>query len=365
YRHEKSSHTVNFHAELKSDMPLKITAYTENISVETESAIPDKAKNSPTDIESLSRQLSKLGDTVFRFGKLTADIDSGLFVPAGKLNELRRILVNSLEQKIAEKNMPRYIITGFVPKKNINRPPEYSGFLPLRTFCRTREQAEAAAEFSEYLILPPELAEHEITDSVPHEKIIIAPPRFIENEEKTISHLRKLRNSGFSHLLCNTADSAAIGKKLGYILHGNFTMNMYNSFSAEFLHNIGFADCIVSIEMTLEQLGNIRTAMPLGTVVYGRIPLILTRNCPIKNEIGCGKCTGYIADRTNRRMPVSCSGNYVEILNPDILFMGDRIGEMKNISFGVVLLNDESAEETRKAITLRKPSGNITRGLYY
>ncbi|MDE7226687.1 MAG: U32 family peptidase, partial [Ruminococcus sp.] len=32
YRHEKSSFIINFHAEIKSGMPLKITAYTENIS---------------------------------------------------------------------------------------------------------------------------------------------------------------------------------------------------------------------------------------------------------------------------------------------------------------------------------------------
>lgn len=365
YRHEKSAHTVNFHVELKSGIPLKITAYTGNISAEAEGGVPDTAKNSPTDIESLSRQLSKLGDTVFEFGRLTADIDDGLFVPAGKLNELRRILVSRLEQKIAEKNMPEYTVTGFIPEKNSKCPPEYSAKLPVRTFCRTREQAEAAAEFSEYLILPLELAESGITDSVPHEKIIIAPPRFIENEEKIISRLSSLRNNGFSHLLCHTVDSAAVGKNMGYILHGNFTMNVYNSFSAEFLHNTGFADCIISIEMTLEQLGNIRTALPLGAVVYGRLPLMLTRNCPIKNEIGCGKCTGYIADRTARKMPVACSGSYVEILNPDILFMGDRIGEIKNTAFGVVLLNDETAEETKAAVTLRKPSGNITRGLYY
>ncbi len=45
--------------------------------------------------------------------------------------------------------------------------------------------------------------------------------------------------------------------------------------------------------------------------------------------------------------------------------MTDRINEISHISFTAVLLFDENAEQTKKAVTGVKPSGNITKGLYY
>jgi hypothetical protein len=45
--------------------------------------------------------------------------------------------------------------------------------------------------------------------------------------------------------------------------------------------------------------------------------------------------------------------------------MTDRLGEFRNIAFGTLLLNDEDAEQTVAALSGEKPSGSITRGLYY
>ena len=88
-------------------------------------------------------------------------------------------------------------------------------------------------------------------------------------------------------------------------LHGSFTLNVYNSYSAEYLHSIGLEDCVFSFEASLEQIAAVRTHLPIGAAVYGRLPLMLTRNCPIRNEVGdCGKCTGHLTDRTDRDLPV-------------------------------------------------------------
>ena len=92
---------------------------------------------------------------------------------------------------------------------------------------------------------------------------------------------------------------------------------------------------------------------------------MLTRNCPIKNEVGCKKCTGHITDRTGRKFPVRCSPDYVEILNSDCLYMLDRLRSFSSISFAVVMLDNETPEQTEAIISGAKPSGNMTRGLYY
>lgn len=359
YRRERAVFTADFHVRMKKELPLEISASVgNNISVTVSGDIPDAARNAPTDDTTLRKQLSKLGDTVFTFGTLTSEIDDGLFVPAGKLNELRRKLTEYLTLKIAEKNTPKYRINdvSIKPAKNVVR--RQTGKLPLRTYCRTKEQALAAAELSQFVILPEDLADIHL----PKDKIIISPPRFIADEEKTISRLKQVRNMGFEHLLCHTLDSAAIGARLGFRLHGGSTLNIFNSLSAE---TVPTADIILSPELTAEQLSKISCEKPAGAIIYGRLPLMLTRNCPVKNEIGCKNCTGSITDRTSRRLPVACSGDFVELLNPDILYMGDRLGDLNGISFGVVMLYDENADETRDALLLKRPRGNITRGLYY
>ena len=364
YRSERAVYTVDFHCSVKRGQPVEIIAKRGDLQTKSVGDIPDTAQKSPVTRESLEKQLAKLGDTVFTLGKVTADIDDGLFIPAGKINELRRTAVEKLTEQLAEYNKPRYTITDYSPEKPLNMPsaPESP---PVRAFCRTVEQAVAAADYSQLVAIPEQLITAELAEKISCEKIIISPPRFIVDEEKLAARLRELKNLGIGRLLCHTLDGAAIGKALGFTLHGSFTMNVFNSFSAEYLQKLGFADCIISPEATLNQLENMRTTLPLGAMIYGRLPLMLTRNCPIKNEIGCKRCTGTLTDRTARRLPVACSADYVEILNSDILCMSDRAEKFRNTAFFAVLLHDENAKATIDAIKGNKPPDSVTRGLYY
>ena len=364
YRFEGKAYTADFHAVIKEGQPVVITAVCGGVSASAQGDIPEKALNRPTDCDSLTKQLSKLGDTVFSFGKLTADMDEGLIVPAGKLNELRRTVTEKLTELIIKKNTPKYTISDYVPKLAAAALPKNEK-LPLRTYCRTRQQALVAGDMSEFIIVPENIINEEMLGSVDSDKIIIAPPRFMTDEDGLKDRLTQLKTMGISRLYCHTPDCIAIGKELRFKLHGSFTLNVFNSFSAEYLRGLGLEDCIFSVEATLPQISAVRTELPLGAVVYGRLPLMLTRNCPIKNEIGCGKCTKKLIDRTGRELPVVCTKDYAEVLNADKLCMTDRSDELRNISFGVVYLSDENDDEVRAALSGHKPQGTITRGLYY
>lgn len=365
YRSERAVHKVDFYAEIKSGNPISIKAVCGDISAEITGEIPDNAKKSPVDYDYLKKQFSKLGDTVFYFGNLTADIDDGLFISVGRLNELRRNIIEKLTENIINRNTPKYTITDYIPKKKTHQNKKSAKNIPLRTFCQTIEQAVTACKKSEYVVIPMKIITESLIEKIPAEKIIISPPRFIVNEDETTAQLRRLKELGLNHILCHTIDTIAIGKKLGFRLHGNFSLNVFNSFSAKYLQNLGVEDFIFSIEATSAQFKTLCTDISVGAVIYGRLPLMLTRNCPIKNEIGCNNCTGYITDRTARKLPVACSGDYTEILNSDILYMADKISEFSGINFAVVMLYDEDAEQTKAVLSGKKPTENITRGLYY
>lgn len=365
YRRERQVHKVDLHAVVRAGQPVTVTASCGSITAEVTGDVPSPALNRPTDTETLTRQLSKLGDTVFTFGCLTADIDDGLFTPVGKLNELRRELTEKLSALVTEANTPQFTVTDYVPEPAAASLREAPDRLQMRVMCRTASQAVAAAGTAEFVIVPCGLINEALMSKVPAERVIASPPRFIADEAAVRSDIERVRSLGVSRLMCHTPDSIALGKETGMLLHGSFTLNVYNSFSAEYLRDAGLEDCIVSIEATIAQIAALKTSLPLGAVVFGRLPLMLTRNCPIKNEVGCAKCTGHLTDRTGRTLPVACSGEYVEILNSDCLYMADRLTELKGVSFGIVILSDEDADQTRCALSGHKPEQNITRGLYY
>lgn len=366
YRSPRQVYTADMHVVLKAGEPVSVSAVCGDISVTVTGDAPDAAQNRPTDIPSLEKQLSKLGDTVFRLGTLTADIEDGLFVSAGRLNELRRQLAERLTEAVIRRNTPEYDTSGTLPELPCVKRCVREGAMPVRTYCRTAEQAAAAAEISEYVIVPEKLIDESLVRSTAPEKIIISPPRFISDEDRLSARLAELKeNFGINRLFCHTPDSIALGRKLGMKLHGSFTLNVYNSYSAEYLRLLGLEDCVFSIEATAEQFAKVRSVLPLGVVVYGRLPLMLTRNCPIRGEVGCQNCTASLTDRTGRNFPVACSKEYVEVLNSDVLYMGDRLTELPRADFGLVMLHGEDRAQTVQAVTGRKPDSSITRGLYY
>jgi len=270
-----------------------------------------------------------------------------------------------MNRAIIKAEKPVYTVTDYVPVIQTVPAARDNSPLPIRTYCRTVKQAKAAYELSEYLIIPHKLLDDSFFDEVQKERIIVAPPRFIVNAEETLSRLRKLHDKGYSHLLCHTPDSIALGLEAGFILHGGFGLNVFNSLSVHSLARLGLSDVTASFELKASQIERLSAEIPHGAVIYGRLPLMLTRNCPVKNETGCGKCSGAITDRTGRSFPVACNGEYTEILNTDVLFMADKLSQLHSLSFGIVLLHDEDEQQTVSAINGIKPAGNITRGLYF
>lgn len=366
YRFERKCADIDFHAVIQADSPIRIAAVCGNFSATVESEPPEKAENRPMNAEMLKKQLSRLGDTIFKLGKVTSDIGDELIVTASRLNSLRRELTDKLTELIIHNNTPHYKITDYAPQLPDNCNMKRNGRRPIRTFCRNIAQARAAAELSEHIILPLELINRSVIEEFGAEKLIISPPRFISDEEMLISHLSGIKKLGVSRILCHTPDCIAIGRKLGFKLHGSFSLNAYNSYSIDALKKLGLEDCIVSFEAKISQINAMKPAMPIGAMIYGKPPLMLTRNCPIKNEVGCQSCTKRLVDRTGRAFPVICGREYTEILNSDCIAMTDRLNEFKSVEFFAIMLHDETPEHTKLILSGNNFSGKgFTYGLYY
>lgn len=363
YRTERKADDIRFKASVKKDRPIRLSVCDSNgNSAEAVGGIPMTAEKKSLDIEFLEKQFSKLGGTIYNYNGLEAETDSGLSVSAGRLNELRRIAVSALDSERIKANTPKYTISGAFPKIYGNK----TDLCEIRARISDMSQLEAAL-FADRIIIPMNIIDADrIAGS---EKIIIEPPRFILDEKKTKNSLKALRDRGFEHLMCNNIAYIEIGRELGFKLHGDFGLNVSNSYSANILSFLGLCGITLSIELKAGQASDIRSPVPIGVMAYGRLPVMLTKNCPVKNEVGCKSCKKNITDRTGKKFPLVCHGEYVEILNSQTLYIADKLDGFRNIGFMTLYFTNETPPAITEIINDYRYGGrkreNITRGLFF
>ena len=113
----------------------------------------------------------------------------------------------------------------------------------------------------------------------------------------------------------------------------------------------------------------IQHKIPVGLVAYGKLPLMITCRCPIKNGPPCnnGKsCGKTLTDHKGNTLSVLCS-NTVEILNPDTLILSDNIKDFMSFDFLTLkfTVEDDIDSVVEMYLNNGKPDGNLTRGLYF
>ena len=60
----------------------------------------EKAQNQPISKEKIEKQLKKMNNTIFYLEYLSIELNGDLFIPVGKLNEIRRMAIEALEQQV-------------------------------------------------------------------------------------------------------------------------------------------------------------------------------------------------------------------------------------------------------------------------
>lgn len=238
-----------------------------------------------------------------------------------------------------------------------------------RVEVNTREQLEQALEIDDfqYIYVPMALLDKDTPDKF---RIIVVPPVYLADcEEIVAKRLTELKSMGYEHGLVHTAGHVYLLKQAGYKVHGGFRLNITNSLAVQFYEEQGIADAMISIELTMALAKGIKHKIPVGLVAYGRLPLMITRRCPVKDGKPCnnGKyCGEKITDRKGNELEIVCS-NTCELLNPDTLILSDKLNDLEAFDFAVLRLTyeDNLSEILDMYLENKKPEGKLTRGLYY
>ena len=372
YRRERSRVPVKMKLEIEEGgEKLTVTDADGSKAFAYGDAEPQPARTDPT--ESLHRSLAKTGGTPFAVEDqdITVEMDGGTwFIPGGAVNELRREALDALLKK-REVLRPWPTTEEHVPALPLRTLPPHR---TLRARFESWEQVpERALDGIEYLILPIAQA-----DRVPREwraKTLLELPRvmFGKLEEDTARRIAATQDAGFAGY--EVSNIAHLRLCRGLPMSGSFGLNITNQLAAQFYADNGLDSMLILPEVKDSDISTIAPThngrpVPTGVLVYGHMPLMITRACPLQNIHDCAHCdkTGVLTDRKAKKFPVRCGLGVRTIYNPVPIYMGDKPGALA-VDYGVAYFTLESREEAAQildSIRTHAPfEGDFTRGLYF
>ncbi len=325
--------SVGIMATLKRSAPLEAAMYDSkgNYACVSGTLKPEPAKNRATDGEILARQLSKLGATPFVCGNISVVADEGITVPVSEINAVRR----AAAEKLAELRRSR------IPGKEADYAPE-------RYDKKEKGEIILTAEASDY---------DQLKAAVGHGiKIIYVPDKVLGTLNSDIGTLKSIKEKNIEIVLKLpeilsdgevTADSALISspaaiEKYGDIkMYGDFRLNVFNSHTA--CHYSSLASVTLSPELNLREIAELceNTGARTEVIGYGRLPLMLMKNCPVR---AAGKCRNggsvyTLRDRKHQEFPIVCAHNCAAaLLNSKPVFMADKIDDLKKLKINSIRL---------------------------
>ena len=372
YRRERSRVPVKMKLEIEEGgEKLTVTDADGSKAFAYGDAEPQPARTDPT--ESLHRSLAKTGGTPFAVEDqdITVEMDGGpWFIPGGAVNELRREALDALLKK-REVLRPWPTTEEHVPALPLRTLPPHR---TLRARFESWEQVpERALDGIEYLILPIAQA-----DRVPREwraKTLLELPRvmFGKLEEDTARRIAATQDAGFAGY--EVSNIAHLRLCRGLPMSGSFGLNITNQLAAQFYADNGLGSMLILPEVKDSDISTIApthdgSPVSTGVLVYGHMPLMVTRACPLQNIHDCAHCdkTGVLTDRKAKKFPVRCGLGVRTIYNPVPIYMGDKPGAL-TVDYGVAYFTLESREEAAQILDMIRThapfEGDFTRGLYF
>ncbi len=337
-------------------------------------AMVETAVSRPLEPERCEAQLKKTGGTVFTVSHYASEIDPAAALPIAALNELRR---EGLEQLSALRR---------------DRPPipfakagtAAAPHTPGRQTLRASFSKVAAADIPDRakgcaLVFVPLFTKEAVLRELLERgfPLGVALPRGMFGKEASVrAQLRRAAALGIAHGWTGNIGGVPLLQEAGMEIHGGFSLNVTNSQAVAFLESLGVADVELSCEMTLAQAARLGGTAPRGLVAYGRLPLMLTRNCPAANHPdGCHGCENNggqrpaaITDRKGAVFPIQCRAGCSSIYNSVPLVWSDKLAELQALDFLTLQFTVENSVETDEILAAYQQGRPLkmpfTRGLY-
>ena len=343
-----------------------------------EGPMPELARNVPLTGAALAQRVAKTGGTPYRCAEVRTHVDPGLTISAAAVNAMRRDVLNQLTALRARREEHPLRKPKAIPA--IKGP---SGLPGLTVQVTSREQLtpgllnlETAMLYVPMHIL---LADSAMTARlVQRGRLAVVLPRIVHDGElpKINVGLATLRELGVKDALVGNLGLLLPVREAGMRIHGDFGLNIFNSGSMNVLRSLELSSATVSFEMTLPQIRDLSKAVNAELLAYGRLPLMLTEHCLIRNRTGecdCHLRTTKLTDKTGAEFPIIKDGDSCRsvLLNGRKLSWLDRQDDLAKLGLWALRLyfTTENGKEVDRILgEYLNPDGfdpgACTRGLY-
>ncbi|MBQ2926600.1 MAG: DUF3656 domain-containing protein, partial [Ruminiclostridium sp.] len=343
-----------------------------------EGPMPELARTTPLTGAALAQRIAKTGGTPYRCVEVRTHVDPGLTISAAAINSMRRDVLNRLTALRARRE-----------DKPLRRPAQIEKYpgprsLPGLTIQVTsKDQLTPRLLDTEAVMLYVPI--HILTEDtrllqrlLRRGRVAAVLPRIVHDGElPRIQHdLADLRDMGIKDVLVGNLGLMIPAREAGMRIHGDFGLNIYNSASMNVLRELELASATVSFEATLPQIRDMSKAVPTELIAYGRLPLMVTEHCLMKNRTGecsCQNASTKLTDKTGAEFPIIKDGNNCRsvLLNGKKLSWLDRQDDLAKLGLWAIRLyfTTENAREVDRILAdYLDPNpfdpGACTRGLY-
>lgn len=309
--------------------------------------IGEPARKRPLSEETVRKQVSRLGTSVYEMQSLTCEIEGEVMVPMSEINEARRKAVEALDALRLKEIEARPARPEPKFTDRIARPtPKKAHFLVAVDTLGKAEAALAAGadgilfggESYEHRVIAPE--EYERAWQMAREagaRIDFNTPRIVHDGQQ--KHVERLL-AAFAAFppdavhVHNIAMLALVRRLTDFAIHADYSLISYNKQTLAFLKDYGASGATLSPELTAKEIRQLakESPLPLTCIVHGRLELMVSNYCVTGSFLGgCGEgpctqpCTrGHFAlkDRKDALFPLAMDQFcHMHVLNSKVLSM--------------------------------------------
>ena len=334
---------IDIYASLYEGDVFRVTAYgKDGLCVVGEgSETAQTPQSRPLDGARIEEQLKKLGDTPFEAKTVTVEVDKNVTVPIKEINKVRRDVCDLLWNELCHINKRQVNNVEISRKEKRDVPNMY-----LTAEVMTREQGSAVIKAGgiKRIYAPCDVAQ-ELSQLDCGVEIVTRASDILSCED--------IKTEAVS--VSSLGAMVRYGEKAKY---GEWRLNVYNSLTANAMSGLS---CItISPELNLRDIADVVSYLPdidAELIGYGRIPLMIMKNCPIKALGRCqnGKNIYKLKDRKGMEFPIICTkGCNAVLLNSKPIYTADMIDEIRKTKINCIRLNFtvEKSEECGKIVNI-------------
>lgn len=361
YQEEKIKYPIDMEININiGESPKLLVMFKGRMVTTAADAMVEKSERVALTKEKVIEQLSKLGDTTYTLNNINVNLDDNSYLPVSVLNSLRREAIqrlddlvknfnhrkpidkeiyiekkkkffkyNNIRKEVDNKISIRVDNIGQFNQLNLNRLDRiYLGF-----YDGIEEAASKVKEYNKEAYI--------WTDKILYQKDLDNISRIIGSLENIIDGVSVSNLGSLKH----------IKDRFNLKIHGDIGLNVFNSYTLDYLKNIGVMSITLSPELNLTQIRKIEESSGTFTeaIVYGYLPVMVTKHCPMslvkgcKDDKNCSNCNfakGYgIKDRMGATFYMDRKEGFTNIYNSVPLMVVDSLKQIRNTGISMARLD--------------------------